>query len=111
MTEWLRASAYATSGDETTRILARRGSFHAGRIAAFLWRGNDDWNIDREKLKTQIDDLETSTEIAKHFEDAFEILVDIVRDSAIYAVDVDRAIKGSALDKDIDKQLHSSEKP
>lgn len=104
--EWLKNSDYAKSEDEVVRILAKRGAFHTGRIAAFLWRGNDEWKLPQDDLKKQLQEVQSSNELEKHFDKAFEILVDIVKNSDTYSVDVDGAVKAVGLDKDIDTCLY-----
>lgn len=78
------------------------------RIVAFLWRGNDDWNISLQELKKQIQVLETDAiNFPDLFEKAFEILLDVIRESQEYVLEVDRAFKSTSLDKDIDRRLYS----
>ena len=109
VSDWLRRNGYVTATDETERLIAKRGAFHIARIAAFLWRGNDNWRIDREDLKEQIVQLESATEeVQAHFPKALAMLADLIRSSEGYASDVDRALKSAALDRDIDRRLYQS---
>ena len=39
--KWINASGLKRDADDVKRMLAKRGAFHVGRIAAFLWKGND----------------------------------------------------------------------
>jgi len=106
--DWIRETTYFSASDDITRLAAKRGSFHVARIAAYRWRGNDDWNISRETLKKQIQVLEKdSINFPELFEKAFEILIDIIRGTQEYVMEVDRAFKSTSLDKDIDRRLHS----
>ncbi len=72
------------------------------------WRGNDDWNISRNIMKKQIHDLETdAADFTALFEKAFMILLDVIRKSQEYEIEVDRAFKSASLDRDIDKKLNA----
>lgn len=105
--EWLRKSEYVSSDDDALRIIAKRGSFHVGRIVAFLWRGEDNWNQSRPSLQAQLQELQgEKLNLASLFDEAFSILADVIKSSEVHAADVDRALKSSVLDKDIDKRLH-----
>ena len=46
----------------------------------------------------------------KLFEEAFSVLSRLVKGSAEYSGDVDRALKSALLDKEIDRQLHKNGK-
>jgi hypothetical protein len=46
----------------------------------------------------------------KLFEEAFSVLSHLVKGSAEYSGDVDRALKSALLDKDIDRQLRKNGK-
>jgi len=107
-TEWLRKSPHVVSEDDVTRLSAKRGAFHVARIAAFLWRGNDEWNVKADVLKTQVKEIEFGKGFDAIFEKAFSILLAVIRSSGDHLVDVDRAFKSAQLDKDIDKYLYSS---
>lgn len=108
VSNWIRQTPYFAATDDVTRLAAKRGAFHVARIAAFLWRRNDDWNISRDTLKKQIHDLETdAVDFPELFDTAFDILLDVIRGSQEYVLEVDRAFKSTSLDKDIDKRLHS----
>lgn len=104
--EWLRKSAYVTGPNEVERIIAKRGGFHISRIAAYLWRGNDEWRISHETLQSQIKDLEEkSSSFPEYFDKAFKMLSALAREEA-YVSDPDRALKSSALDREIDSHLY-----
>jgi hypothetical protein len=107
--DWLRGTPYTTSEDEVLRIIAKRGSFHIGRIAAYLWRGSDDWNLDRATLQAQLTELQGGKlNMEKLFEETFSMLARLVKGNAEYSGDVDRALKSALLDKEIDRQLHKT---
>lgn len=105
--EWLRASGYATATDEIQRLIAKRGSFHVARVAAFQCRGSDSWQGDQQKLAGELADFENNREkLANVIPGAFELVVSAIKSSPTHSADVDRALKSSSLDKDIDKRLH-----
>ena len=112
--EWLRASGYTTAVDEIERLVAKRGSFHISRVADYLCRGSDGWHVSQEKLAEELAAFEKNP---KTLEDvvpaASELVVTAIKSSQTpikssqtHRTDVDRALKSSALDKDIDKRLH-----
>lgn len=104
---WLRSGGRVQSDDEVSRLIAKRGSFHVGRIAAHLWRGNDEWRIDDAVLKSQIKAIENSEPaIDKAIMDAFAMLVGVVKASDSFSTDIDRALKSSLLDQEIDRTLY-----
>jgi hypothetical protein len=104
---WLRSSAHMKSSDEIERLVAKRGSFHIARVAAFLWRNSDEWRMERAILKKQLGELEASPQVAEgQFVAAFKLLVETIKSSSEHSADVDRALKSSALDRDISKRLH-----
>ena len=107
---WLKSSGFQADDDEILRIIAKRGAFHIGRIAAFRWRGGDHWNVDANKVDEQINTLRNDPErVRAHFEPAFRLLSDLIRNDESYSVDVDRALKSSALDRDVNRALYVSQ--
>lgn len=106
--EWLRKSTHAKAGNDVERLLAKRGSFHVARAAAYLLRGSDDWS-NKDDLKQELEHLEVSPEkLEAVIEPAFDLVLDIIRQSSEYVTDVDRALKSSALDRDISAYLNSA---
>ena len=104
---WLKSSGFQTDEDEIVRIIAKRGAFHIGRIVAFRWRAGDHSDVDANTLDKQLDTLRNNPQqIQIHFEPAFHQLSDLVRSNESYASDVDRALKSSALDEDVNKALY-----
>ncbi len=94
--------------DELERLVAKRGSFHVARAAAFLLRRSDQWHSKELNLKQELLGLEASPEkLEAVIPQAYELLVGVVKSSPSHTADVDRALKSAALDKDIDKRLHT----
>ena len=107
---WLKGSGFQADDDATLRIIAKRGAFHIGRIAAFRWRGGDHWNVDANKLDEQLNTLRNDPEHVRiHFKPAFHVLSDIIRGIEFYSADVDRALKSSALDDDVNRVLYADQ--
>lgn len=107
VTEWLRASGHTTATDDIQRLIANRGSFHVARVAAYQCRGSESWHGDPQKLADELTDFEKNPKkLADVIPGAFELVVSAIRSSQTYAADVDRALKSSALDRDIDSRLH-----
>jgi hypothetical protein len=99
-------SNHATGDIDVERIVAKRGSFHVARIAAFILRGGDEWKIGRTTLQEQMEDLKAySSKIDALLEEAFQILLKIIADSD-FSSDPDRALKSASLDRDIDRFLY-----
>jgi hypothetical protein len=107
VSEWLRASGHVTATDEIRRLIAKRGSFHVARVAAFQCRGSDSWQGDQQTLADELADFEKNPKkLADVIPGAFELVVNAIKSSQTHSADVDRALKSSALDRDIDKRLH-----
>ncbi len=106
--DWLRVSGHMTASDEVERLIAKRGSFHVARIAAYLWRQSDDWHGKQQKLADEVEDLEKNPQkLAAVLPKAFDLLAEVIKASPGHTSDVDRALKSAALDKDIDRRLHA----
>jgi len=109
---WLRSGDRVDSDDEVARIIAKRGSFHVGRIASYIWRSGDNWRLGEATLRKQIRELETPGE---HFDatikESFDTLVGIMKGSEAFSIDIDRALKSSTLDQEIDKHLYRRRSP
>ena len=107
---WLKNSGYQSSGDEMLRLIAKRGWLHIGRITAFKWRGHDRWDVDKAELDEQLNTLLNNAEqVQAHFEPAFRLLSDLIGNDEFYSADVDRALKSSALDHDVNKALYAEQ--
>jgi hypothetical protein len=89
-------------------VLAKRGNFHVGRIAAFLCKGDDRWNEPQHvlagRIATLTDDPET---LDSTIADAFVFLDKVFSEDFDLAADLDRALKSYVLDETISKALHS----
>ncbi len=107
-TSWLRALGNTASSHDMTRRLAKNGAFHIARIAAFLWRGNDEWRrASKQSIKGQIGTLESAPEtLAPFFKSGLALFRKIITGNEQYASDTDRAMKSYILDADIDSRLH-----
>lgn len=109
VTEWLRASGHTTATDEIQRLIAKRGSFHVARVAAYKSRGSDGWHGDQQRLAEELADFEQNpNKLTDVIPGAFDLVVSAIKSSPTHAADVDRALKSSVLDRDIDKLLHPS---
>ena len=107
---WLKISGYQSSGDEMLRLIAKRGWLHIGRITSLKWRGHDRWDVDKAELDQQFNTLLNNAEqVQVHFEPAFRLLADLIGKDAFYSADVDRALKSSALDHDVNKALYAEQ--
>lgn len=106
--QWINASGNKKDGDDVKRMLAKRGAFHVGRIAAFLWKEGDGWNESREILAERIEVLtEGPGALDAIITEAFTLLEKIITEDFDFAVDLDRALKSYALNERIDKALHT----
>lgn len=107
--EWLRRSPHAAASDEIERLVAKRGTFFLARIAAFLWHGNDEWRRPGAELKTELQRLEQSPDaLDGRFPEAWRILLSAVRAVEPQSADVDRAMRSSQLDTELDSRLHKN---
>ena len=108
-TEWLRASGYTTAADQIQRLIAKRGSFHVARVAAYLCRHSDGWHGNQQALAQELVEFQKSAnKLTDIIPAAFDLVVAAIKANPTHAADVDRALKSSALDKDIDTRLHAS---
>ena len=108
-TEWLRASGYTTAAGQIQRLIAKRGSFHVARVAAYLCRHSDGWHGNQQALAQELVEFQKSAnKLTDIIPAAFDLVVAAIKANPTHAADVDRALKSSALDKDIDKRLHAS---
>lgn len=107
--EWINASGHKKDKDDLRRVLAKRGAFHVGRIAAFLWKDNDRWDEPQTDFAGRIETL-TNDPVALDdtFAKAFALLENIVREDFDLSVDLDRALKSYILDEKINKALYTS---
>jgi hypothetical protein len=107
--EWIDKSGLRSDTDDIRRMLAKRGAFHLGRIAAFYWRNSDDWRGSRDDLAQRVQGLESDCEDVKsHIEGAFARLEQIIRENEDFAEDIDRALKSYSLDETISRTVHTS---
>jgi len=107
VTEWIKKKGLVSDEDDLRRTLAKKGSFHIARIAARIYRGNDEWRIDAGKLQDELVILEDNISLLDDpLETAFSILEGIVSGSPQYCLDVDRALKSYTLDEAINGRLY-----
>ena len=105
---WLKNEGLTTSEDDITRNIAKKGVFHISRIASYLWRGNDAWKIEQVILREQLKSVDSQPEILiPFFQNAFAIFNLIIKSESHYVNDLDNALKGYALDEQIDRKLYS----
>jgi hypothetical protein len=107
--EWIDASGLKNDPeDDVKRMLAKRGALHVGRIAAFLWKGDDRWDEPQQSLAERIRALTTDDgTLDDVIERAFELLEQIIRNGDGFAEDMDRALKSYALDEVVNKTLYT----
>ncbi|QVL34594.1 AIPR family protein [Telmatocola sphagniphila] len=111
VTKWLSESGHSNDRNDVRRLVATRGSFHVTRIAAYLFHGSENWYGNHQDLVAELKLLEEEPEkIADFISQAFEMLVDIISKSTSLSGDVDKALKSSQLDRDIDHLLHGRAK-
>lgn len=105
---WINDSGHKKAKDDLKRVLAKRGAFHVGRIAAFLWKGNDRWDEPQDALAGRIATLTNDPgALDGTIADAFALLEKILTEDFDLAVDLDRALKSYVLDEKINKILHA----
>lgn len=108
--EWLRTSGLTTAEDEIQRIVAKKGSFHVARAASYLCRGSENWQTDQHSMANELSDFENNPDkLSRVIPIAFDLIVNTIKSSTTHSTDIDRALKSSGLDKDIDKHLHAKD--
>jgi hypothetical protein len=106
--QWLKCSGSTESPHDVTRRLANNGAFHVARIAAFRWRGGDEWGGKTNVFPAQIDILEkTPGALDKFLEMGLTTLDSIITNNPQFAHDIDGAMKSNLLDAEIDKHLYT----
>ena len=108
VTRWIITSGLKQSKSENRRAIGRRGSFHIGRIAAFLWHGSDNWDTQLQAALEKKTELlrTTAGAVDQHIKKAVNILASLISKTEDFAEDIDRSLKSSDLDKAIDKRLY-----
>jgi hypothetical protein len=107
---WLTSSGLSADSDDVKRKIANNGSFHVARIAAFLWRGSDNWDGIPE-LKEHMGTLEKDPKkLEGPLLKSFQILETLIKANPHYASDLDTTLKSVTLESDIDKELHTKYK-
>jgi hypothetical protein len=107
--QWLGESGLLEHSDEVNRKIAKLGTFHIARIAAYLWRGSDEWGLPVEDLRQNLETLEqNSTVLAHHLEQSFTQLQRLIRDNESFSGDIERALKSYELDQQITRDLHTA---
>jgi hypothetical protein len=105
---WIDASGLKQDPEDLKRMLAKRGAFHVGRIAAFLWKGVDRWDEPREVIAERIEILKADDgALDAAIAEAFTLLERVVRGRPDFTDDLDRALKSYTLDEAISKALHT----
>lgn len=106
--EWINSSGLKKHKNDLKRVLAKRGAFHVGRIATYLWKGDDRWDEPRDVLADRTKILtDDPGSLDSTIAEAFALLEKIVSEDADHAADLDRALKSYVLDEKINKKLHS----
>jgi len=105
--KWLRTSPFINDTDELRRKVANSGVFHVARIAAFLYRNGDKWDLPLNDLKKHIIGLTDSPEaFDPYIKKGYELLCQIIKVEEPFRADVDRALKAYNLDEAINRHLH-----
>jgi hypothetical protein len=105
--DWIRDNALASTGNDLKRKLAKNGVFHLARMAAFHWRGSDDWNKSAADLKQDIDSLKADPSgMDTHLSVSMSELEGIITANAAFLSDVDGALKSNLLETAITRILH-----
>ncbi len=104
---WARKSGLTKDPIDLRRKLAGYGIFQIARIAAFLWRGTDEWRSEIHRLRENIRVLEENPDtIDVHLDASLALLERIVKGDKQYLSDVDNALKAGMLDVEINRNLH-----
>jgi hypothetical protein len=107
---WLRQIGYTATTDDVRRKLSNVGVFHIARVAAYHWRGSDNWRHDLSMLRAQIEQLQNSPgALDLHLQDEVIRIEGLIRSGPGFLSDLDNALKSSSLDAAVDKSL--SKKP
>jgi len=101
-----RALFASSKEDDLRRTILANGLYHVARAASFLWRGGDDWN-DLARIQQDMQKLADEPSILDgRFDDAFRLVLAMVRQNQKFAQDVTTGLKSARLDEEIDKALY-----
>ncbi len=104
---WARNARRAANVTEERRKLLNTGVLHIARIAAYLWRGTDDFGQQTAVLEGQINTLQTNVAVIDaHFDDALTRLERLINANPDFQSDVDGALKSALLETAITRSLH-----
>ena len=107
--EWLHESGLRDSEDEVERMIAKRGSFHVGRLAALSWLGQEVAPLSKEHLRDRVSVLENGcAQLNEAIENGVQTLHSLLSTNPVYREDVDRSLKTYELDADIRRSVHES---
>lgn len=80
-------------------------------MAAFLWRGGDDWGSKNNRFAEQIAAIEMKPDsLDECLRDAFNEFRKVINDHAQFAADLDSAMKSNILDASMDRHLYQRKK-
>jgi hypothetical protein len=106
---WLSRSRLTSARSDIKRKLANNGAFHVARIAAFYWRKSDNWNVDGDQLRGEIETIEKNPRLLdQKLKKAFKTLEEIVSKDRHYVSDLDAALKSITLEAEVDKFLYTN---
>jgi len=112
---WIKQSDYAKdTSNDIRRRLASSGGFFITRIVSYLWRKGDNWKRGvkfKKELEKQISILEAKPDLLNEYiEEALRLLEIIIRKNPHYRTDLEKALKSSSLNNDIDHFLYDQYK-
>jgi hypothetical protein len=105
---WIKKNNLANSSNDLKRRLAKIGAFHLARMAAFMWRGGDNWSKSATDIKKEIDNLKRNSSLLDvHLKKAMSKLEAIINANAAFLSDIDGALKSNLLEAEINRKLYN----
>ena len=102
----LKRTKSATLRSDIRKAILANGILPISRIAAYRWRGTDDWT-DQVTLSSQLDELEANPNVLDmHFEKAISVLQRIFKRDTQFSKDPSIALKSPRMDQEIDRSLY-----
>lgn len=105
---WAKTARRTIGMTELRRKLLSNGLLHIARIAAFTWRGADNFGQDIAELQARITALQTApASLNPHFDQGLNRLEAIINASPGFQGDVDAALKANLLETSITRALNA----
>ncbi len=110
--DWARTARRHAGITELRRKLINNGLLHIARMAAFLWRGEDNFDQSIATLQEQIAMLRTTpNHVNQYFDGGLQHLETLITVNPDFVNDIDGALKSALLETAITRSLRATPTP